>query len=180
MQAQHVRFGQSWELTTRPERTGLSTYPKAISSANVTSKDRSAPTSRTGREVRLRLIQRGVSSAAESARAFLQVPQFPLPERAFVGALRPNRQARLVLSRQTSGNCTPFPHALPSPSRSDPGTNQDTPARSPVPASLFPRTFPMPTEANLFSGDSSRSPSYFETARAALSIRSATSLGCDT
>jgi len=30
------------------------------------------------------------------------------------------------------------------------------------------------------SADSSRSPAYFETARAALSITSATSLGCDT
>src|SRR5664280_1233874 len=47
-----------------------------------------------------------------------------------------------MLSRPTSSNRQPSRDGLPSPPRSDAGTNQDGPARSPVPASLFPRHYP--------------------------------------
>jgi len=61
---------------------------------------------------------------------------------AFAGGFRPSLPATVMLSRPTSNNRQPSRDGLPSPPRSDAGTNQDAPARSPAPASLFPRHYP--------------------------------------
>src|SRR5664280_1717401 len=47
-----------------------------------------------------------------------------------------------MLSRPISSNRQPSRDGLPSPPRSAARTNQDAPARSPVPASTFPRHYP--------------------------------------
>src|ERR1017187_9934708 len=47
-----------------------------------------------------------------------------------------------MLSRPTASNRQPSRDGLPSPPRSAARTNQDAPARSPVPASTFPRHYP--------------------------------------
>jgi hypothetical protein len=54
----------------------------------------------------------------------------------------PNFPASVALSRQTSSNRQPSHDGLRSPPQSAEGTNQEAPARSPPPASLFPRHYP--------------------------------------
>src|SRR5277367_4624540 len=54
----------------------------------------------------------------------------------------PNLPACVSLSRQISSSRQPSRDGLPSPPQSCVGTNQDAPARSPVPALFFPRHYP--------------------------------------
>jgi hypothetical protein len=63
-------------------------------------------------------------------------------------ACAPNLLACAELSRLSSSNLQPSRDGLPSPSRSAEATNINAPARSPVPASLFPRHFPCQQRLN--------------------------------
>src|ERR1700677_4219702 len=78
----------------------------------------------------------------------------------------PNLPACVMLSRPTASNRQPSRDGPPSPPRSAARTNQDAPAKSPVPASTFPRHYPCqqrlisPVGANVLGPSSMGSSSH--------------------